>query len=181
VDRTATLRLVAGDSAARKPSALEEDVVRLFDQWRGPLLRYLVSTGVTAQDGEEVVQETFLALFQHLQRGRPRDNLRGWIFKVGHTLALKMRRREASVPSEGLDFQASDPNPEQQAWRNQRRRQLLAVISALPERDRDCLTLRAEGLRYREIAGVLGISLASVANSLERSLERMSRADEKWR
>jgi RNA polymerase sigma-70 factor (ECF subfamily) len=74
-----------------------------------------------------------------------------------------------------------DPDPEQQASRNQRRRQLLAVVNALPERDRQCLTLRAEGLRYREIADVLGMSLGAVANSLERSLARMTRADEKWR
>ena len=36
-----------------------------------------------------------------------------------------------------------------------------------------CLSLRAEGLRYREIAEVLGISLGSVAASLEKSLSRL--------
>jgi len=45
----------------------------------------------------------------------------------------------------------------------------------LPEEDRRCLVLRAEGLRYREIASVLEISLGSVALSLERSLTRLAR------
>ena len=60
----------------------------------------------------------------------------------------------------------------------QRQNRLLAVVKALRELDRCCLSLRAEGLRYREIAEVLGISLGSVANSLEKSLSRLSRADE---
>jgi RNA polymerase sigma-70 factor (ECF subfamily) len=55
--------------------------------------------------------------------------------------------------------------------------QLQAVLRALPEQDRCCLHLRAEGLRYREIASVLGISLGSVSIALARSLARMGRAD----
>ena len=43
----------------------------------------------------------------------------------------------------------------------------------LPEQDRRCLYLRAEGLRYREISTILDMSLGSVSLSLERSLARM--------
>jgi RNA polymerase sigma-70 factor (ECF subfamily) len=56
---------------------------------------------------------------------------------------------------------------------------LAAVLRALPERDRRCLTLRAEGLRYREIAGTLAISLGAVSLSLTRSLARIARAAER--
>jgi RNA polymerase sigma-70 factor (ECF subfamily) len=51
-------------------------------------------------------------------------------------------------------------------------------MAALPKQDRMCLYLRAEGLRYREIANVLGMSLGAVSTSLTRSLERIGRADE---
>ncbi len=69
-----------------------------------------------------------------------------------------------------------NPNPEDQAAGNQQRQKMLAVVNALPEQDRRCLTLRAEGLRYREIAEVLGMSLGAVAVSLERSTARLARA-----
>jgi RNA polymerase sigma-70 factor (ECF subfamily) len=39
--------------------------------------------------------------------------------------------------------------------------------------DRLCLQLRAEGLKYREIANVLNISLGSVHKSLSRALSRL--------
>jgi RNA polymerase sigma-70 factor (ECF subfamily) len=59
----------------------------------------------------------------------------------------------------------------------QRRERLLAVVQALPDTDQGCLRLRAEGLRYREIATVLGMSLGAVSISLTRSLARLIRAD----
>ena len=51
------------------------------------------------------------------------------------------------------------------------------MLEALPEQDQRCLILRAEGLKYREIAEILGISLGSVSMSLARSLARMTRAE----
>jgi RNA polymerase sigma-70 factor (ECF subfamily) len=153
---------------------LESEVTRLFDELRDPLFRYLLTFGLPSQDVEEVIQEVFLALFQHLRKGRSRENLRGWVFRVGHNLALKHRNRwnMAGEPADQLDPAL---NPEEQAASAQQRRRLAAVVRALPEQDRACLFLRAEGLRYRDIGEVLGISLGSVAASLERSLERLSR------
>ena len=54
----------------------------------------------------------------------------------------------------------------------------MAVLNALPERDRHCVHLRGHGLRYRDIARVLGMSLGAVAKSLTRSIARLHRADE---
>jgi RNA polymerase sigma-70 factor (ECF subfamily) len=170
---------------APAPSRLEEEVTELFDQLRNRLLRYVLSFGLPAHDGEEVIQEVFLALFEHLRRGKSRANLRGWVFRVAHNLTLKRRYANheslkvlAAVDGEAAEKQL-DPrlNPEELLATRQRQQRLLAVVRALPERDRCCLHLRAEGLRYREIAEVLGMSLGAVALSLQRSLARLSRAD----
>jgi RNA polymerase sigma-70 factor, ECF subfamily len=175
-DSSIALRLLSGADAA--PSELEQEVTRLFDQLRNPLLRYLLAFGSSPQDGEEVIQEVFVALFKHLLRGKSRQNLRGWIFRVAHNLALKQRLRQTRevdcVAPEHLD---PTPNPEERAAARQRHEHLASVLRALPEQDRCCLVLRAEGLRYREISQVLGISLGSVSNSLGRSLARFTRAD----
>ena len=72
----------------------------------------------------------------------------------------------------------TEPDPEQLLAERQRQKRLLAVVRALPEQEQCCLSLRAEGLRYREIAEVLGISLGSVAASLEKSLSRLTRAEQ---
>jgi len=176
-DATLRLSLPTVETAARP---LEQEVIELFEQLRNRILRYLLSLGLPAHDGEEIIQEVFLALFQHLRRGKSRANLRGWVFRVAHNLAMRQRnasRREVqdcTDPGEGAD---PSPNPEEQVLTNQRQQLLLAVVRALPEQDQYCLYLRAEGLKYREIADVLGISLGSVSNSLAKSLERLGRAD----
>ncbi|MDP9114873.1 MAG: sigma-70 family RNA polymerase sigma factor [Acidobacteriota bacterium] len=162
---------------------LEQEVVDLFDEFRLPLLRYLSSFGLPFADGEEVLQEIFLSLFQHLQRGKSRENLRAWLFRVAHNLALKRRYRtgrdfEHSASSEGRAIDPA-PSPEDQMLTNQIRQRALQIAKALPEKDRRCLFLRAEGLRYREIAGILDMSLGAVSLSLTRSLARIARSTQR--
>ena len=180
------LACLSGQAAERRrePSPLEEEVLALFDQLRDRLLGYVLRFNpLTVQDCEEVVQDAFLALFQHLQRGRSRENLTGWLFRVVHNLSLKRfqasRRGFQSIVtlSSAVEETIADPglNPEDRLAQDEARRRLLAVVTALPEQDQRCLALRAEGLRYREIAEVLGMSLGAVSKSLERSLERITR------
>ena len=73
---------------------------------------------------------------------------------------------------------AIDPglNPEDQVADAQSREALSAVLNALPAIDRRCLYLRAEGLRHREIAQILDLSISTVSVSLGRSLARINRA-----
>jgi len=167
-----------------QPSSIEQEVMEMFDEFRHPLLRYSLSFGLTIHDAEEVIQEVFMALFRHLHLGRSRRNLRGWLFRVAHNLALKQRiANQASSQRTAGDASLADehadpaPGPEEQLTAAQRRGFLQAVVRALPENDQHCLRLRAEGLRYREIATVLGMSLGAVSVSLTRSLARLARAD----
>jgi RNA polymerase sigma-70 factor (ECF subfamily) len=167
------LPLVAG--AEKACSAPEQELCVLFEELRAPVIRFLLFNGVNAQDAEEIVQDTFLALLDHLRMGRPRTNLRGWVFRVAHNLALKTMRIPAAA---GLDREAPAPglDPEQLACLSERHRKIAAVIRALPARDRACLQLRAHGLPYREIAAVLDVSLGAVALSIERGLSRIREA-----
>jgi RNA polymerase sigma-70 factor, ECF subfamily len=179
-----TFPSVATTESLAKPSEVEGEVMRLFDQFRNPLLRYALSFGISVHDAEEITQEVFLSLFRHLQLGKSRKNLRGWIFCVTHNLALKQRyANQRSRDRTASDWTIAErqidpaPSPEEHISSTQRRRRLLAVVDALPDDDKSCLRLRAEGLRYREIAAVLDMSLGAVSISLTRSLARLMRAD----
>jgi RNA polymerase sigma-70 factor (ECF subfamily) len=176
----------AATAFSATPSEIECEVIDLFDQFRNSLLRYALSFGLSVHDGEEVTQEVFLALFQHLREGKSRHNLRAWIFRVAHNLALKQRQANQRLSGgrdsdEGRAEKQPDlaPSPEERVLSRQRQQHLMAVLQALPERDRCCLGLRLEGLRYREIAPVLGMSLGAVSISLTRSLARLMRANER--
>jgi RNA polymerase sigma-70 factor, ECF subfamily len=176
---------VSGDDSGSS-QAVQDEVLRLFDESAPSLRRYVSSFRLEAESADDVVQDVFLALFRHLCLGRPRSNLRGWLFQVGHNLALKHRHKAKRLQADSasdptLLEQVIDPaaNPEQRMADSQRRRRLRSVLRAMPERDRQCFHLRAEGLRYRDIAATLGISLGSVAKSMTRAIARLSNADER--
>ena len=129
---------IAADAAlAGKPSEIEREVMELFEQFRTPLLRYAISLGLPVHDAEEVIQEVFLALFRHLQLGRSRRSLRGWIFSVAHNLALKQRYANErlcdnvvsnwAIAEEPFD---PSPNPEEHLSSAQRRRELAGRCSS---------------------------------------------------
>ena len=183
-DSTISLPLPAiGGVSLSAPTEVEAEVIALFDQLQERLFGYILSFGISTHDAEDIVQETFLSLFRHLRLGRSRQNLRGWVFRVAHNLSLKRRSAiqagSASVAYEEIAAVHCDPGPtiEDRIAFGQRQRRLLAVLEAMPEQDQRCLALRAEGLKYREIAEVLGISLGSVSMSLARSLARLARSE----
>jgi RNA polymerase sigma-70 factor, ECF subfamily len=175
--------LPAGDSAA--PRVVQEEVLFLFDECALGLRRYVGSFGLGPVTTDDILQDVFLSLFRHLSMGRPRHNLKSWLFRVAHNLALKHRQKTLRRQrTEGewdttLVDRVVDPaaDPEQQLSDDRRRLRLCHVLRAMPERDRQCVYLRAEGLRYRDIARTLGISLGSVAKSLTRAITRLTSAD----
>lgn len=172
--------------SAEENLALQAEVLSLYDALHSRLLRYSVSFGISIPDGEDVLQEVFLALFRHLRAGRSRENLPGWAYRTTHNLSLKRRASvhaelKVAAPEVASEIELSDgqPGPEERILFQERQSRLQSVVQALPETDRMCLMLRADGLRYREIASTLGISLGSVAASLTRSFERLQRMEQR--
>jgi RNA polymerase sigma-70 factor (ECF subfamily) len=183
-DSVVDFSLLSSEIASGQTVGAEAEVLALFDRWAPQLLRYVASLGLGAEETEDVVQEVFLALFRHLRLGRDASNLTGWLFRVAHNLALRQRhkiRRRRAQDSRGdtLLHQHIDPapDPETRLAQSERRRRLRAVVNALPERERRCLFLRAEGLSYRDIGAALCVSLGTVAKSLGRAMTRLANAD----
>jgi RNA polymerase sigma-70 factor (ECF subfamily) len=173
-------------ATSESTASINHEVLCLFDSLRMRLLRFTIAMGLSVHDGEDIIQEVFLALFHHLLQGRSRSNLHGWVFRVTHNLALKRRMKnqnEKSVTEDDYRFAMecsdSSPNPEEQIVLNERQAHLHAILRALPENDQLCLRLRAEGMRYREISKILGMSLGSVSTSLTRSLDRLARVNKR--
>jgi RNA polymerase sigma-70 factor (ECF subfamily) len=163
--------------------AIEAELLTLFDAFNQPLLRYAISFGLEMQDAEDLLQEVFLALFQHLTQRKPKNNLKSWLFRVMHNLALKRRMAYSRQNCTTFELKHMNcwadpsPGPEEALLFTERQINLNRVLRALPDKDQACLRLRAEGLRYREISKVLDISLGAVCSSMVRALERLRRAE----
>jgi RNA polymerase sigma-70 factor (ECF subfamily) len=162
------LRLAAGSS----------EVTTLYRELRKPLLRYLVCLGLTSDEAQDVVQDAFLSLQRHLASEGKQENIRGWLFCVAHNQARNRQtsyHRRFGESLEGqMDFQADQATPEQRVLENEKFRRLASAIRLLTESERECLLLRAGGLRYREIAEVLGFAVSTVGDTVERAIKKLA-------
>src|SRR5215470_17400648 len=71
---------------------LEEQVTEAFELLRMPLYNYLTAVYGNPAEAEELAQEAFLKLYSSLRAGQAIRNIRFWIFRVAHNLALDRRR-----------------------------------------------------------------------------------------
>jgi RNA polymerase sigma-70 factor (ECF subfamily) len=99
---------------------------------------------------------------------------------VAHNLALKLRAHQSSnAPFDPqVESTLADPklNPEQSLLERERMLRFHRAMENLSEQQRRCLDLRLEGLRYPEIADVLGISASAVGEFLRRAIVRLRKA-----
>jgi RNA polymerase sigma-70 factor (ECF subfamily) len=128
------------------------------------------------QDAEDVTQQTFLSVLEHLDGFRGEASFLNWLLRIATHAALKVIRKrrgldmvsleEATEPAENSD---AIPHPEFIAdWRQspeelvhvrEIRRLLDAALERLDDRHRLVFLLRdVEGLSIRETADALGLS-----------------------
>lgn len=164
------------------PMTLSETVQVLFEQLHLPVFRYTMRKTGNSGQAEDITQETFLRLFRYLKEGRSLDNPKAWLFTVANNLAIDASRGDShfqdldeSTWSRIEDTRLSSPDPEKRSIQQERLERLRSVALSLTALQRECLHLRAEGLRYREIAELMKISISTVADAVRRATLKLSR------
>jgi RNA polymerase sigma-70 factor (ECF subfamily) len=159
----------------------EEQLVCLFDELRVPVFRYLRRIGLSREDAEEIVQETFLRLFRRLREKGREENLQGWVYRVARNLAIDQYRRQRGLTLKSvqeweklgellIDRAAS---PEELVIGKEKIAGVNREMASLSSRQWQCLFLKMEGFRYREIGEMLGMKVSMVADSLHRAREKL--------
>jgi RNA polymerase sigma-70 factor, ECF subfamily len=166
-----------------RPMTLDEKVMVYFEELRLPVFRYLVRKTHNAGCADDLTQETFLRLCRHLLDNKPLENPKAWLFTVANNLAIDVARRDGSSIhlNEGNwreieeSRSAMESDPESLLIQNERLDRLKTAVLNLTPLQRECLHLRAEGLRYREIAELLAISVSTVADAVRRATVKLAR------
>lgn len=163
------------------------EATKLFEELRKPLMRYLVCLGLSPDEAQDVAQDAFLSLHRHVTSretsgretsGDDQENIRSWLFRVAHNQARNRQtsyaRRFAMPLDASRDDMPDHATPERELLAKEKFQQLRTAIRSLTEAERECLMLRAEGLRYREIGEVLGIATSTVADSVDRAIRKLA-------
>ncbi len=118
-------------------------------------------------DAEDVAQDTFLRLWRHAHRWRPRARLTTWLFRVAYNLCIDRLRARRETPSDPLPNPPA--NPAAHLQRSQVARIVGSALGTLPERQRTALALvYHQGLSNIDAAEVMDVSVEAVESLLAR-------------
>jgi RNA polymerase sigma-70 factor (ECF subfamily) len=136
----------------------------------------------SAEDAEDVVQESFLKAFQNLQHFEERARFSTWLTRIAVNEALGKLRRSRRFATVSIDEETDEstpladrvadwrPNPEQSYSRAELREILRQALASLPHSYRVVFLLRdVEGLSIIETAEMLGLCVANVKARLFRA------------
>jgi RNA polymerase sigma factor (sigma-70 family) len=147
----------------------------LFMRYRRPIFGYIYRSVGTAPLAEELAQDVFLKVFQHLRRTGENVSVRAWIYRIATTTCIDAHRAATRRPALVDDAEAlmSAPDgldPVERHLERERRREVRAALDALPTHYRQALILRQlQGLAYAEVGEALGISVEAVTSLLHRA------------
>ncbi|GGD48824.1 RNA polymerase sigma factor [Paenibacillus nasutitermitis] len=151
----------------------------LIHRYHAPLSGFLQRQLRDPGRAEDFAQETFLKLIKQLHNKKPPDNVQAWLYRV----ALNMCRdywKSAQFRTDQFPF--ADP-PEQRdagpsvvelAERQETKKEVLHSLEALPEVQREIITLRFyQDLKLQDIADIVSLPLGSVKTHLYSGLRKL--------
>lgn len=155
-----------------------EDIIRQVTQRQRQLYSYIFSLLLNADDAQEVLQETNLALWRKRDEIHDVANFPAWACRVAYYEVLAFRKRAArdklvfSFDDELLASLANEA--EGTPWQDSRGAQLQACLRTLSHQSRELLQLRyATSLSVDEMSAKLGRSAAAISQALYRIRKRL--------
>jgi RNA polymerase sigma-70 factor (ECF subfamily) len=157
-------------------------VSELFRNSYSSIVRFAYHSCRSVDLAEEFAQEAFVSYVRKVQGGADIGNPQAWILQTVRNQLNKHwryreRHSETLVPGDECDrcgTRMAEPS-----WMEPRERNLTDYLSVLSEREEEVLLLRSKGMKYKEIAGHLGITTNSVGTLLIRAMRKIREAREK--
>ena len=144
----------------------------LFRAYEGPVYNLARRICRTAEDAEDVLQETFFELCRSIGQYRGEGSLWGWIRTVASSKALMRLRRNKYRDTDELEDEVSPTRREDTLLRMD----LEAALERLPEVSRAVVWLHdVEGYTHEEIAEMMGKTVSFSKSQLARAHVRLRR------
>lgn len=171
---------------------VEENSEKIYRHFRPRIRSFFLKKGFSSQESDDLTQDVFLRVFKSIDTFRRESRFERWLWEItGNIYSNEIRRqktekrdaREQSLDAameteEGtgpaLAIPAAGPSPEEEVVQSERSKALHTVLQELPDQMRRCCILRYErGLKYKEIATVMGISIETVKAHLHQARKRL--------
>ncbi len=158
----------------------------LLGRYQRPVFSLIYRMLRDREQSEDLAQETFVRVFNNIDRYDPKYKFSSWIFKIATNLTIDhIRKKEvATVSIDGsryavtadeieastITVASSDENPEELLEAKELGESIEEAIGALRAEYRTAILLRhVEGREYQEIADIMGLPLGTVKTFIHRA------------
>jgi RNA polymerase sigma-70 factor (ECF subfamily) len=131
----------------------------LLNRYRKSLYSFLFRITQNEAIAEDIVQDTFIRLYDTRRKYKNGMIFRNWLFTIGHNLAIDELRKTGRIISDNYDIKDVVISPEESATDNIIAEIVRKAVGMLPTMQQAVIVLKEyEGFNYREIASIIGIS-----------------------
>jgi RNA polymerase sigma-70 factor (ECF subfamily) len=166
---------------------MQEGFDDLYQEYRAAVFNFACYLTQNPGEAEDLFQETWLRVVNHLPKKVEKSSARAWIFTITanlHKDALRKKRirrafffQKASRSDEenhSFLFGSSFPSETNGANRADMRRDITQAMKQLPEKQRGIFALREiEGLKYSEISEIYEIPVGTVKSLMFRAVRKL--------
>ena len=157
-----------------------EDFASLFDEYYPKLYAYIRSQVASQEIAEDITAGAFERAFRGSHTyDADKGSFATWLFRIARNLVINHYASTSRKPvpytlDEAVEVSATDPSPEQQIIRKEQRQVLLELLSSLPERDQEIISLKFFGrLPNKKIAEVMDLKEKTVSVIVLRALQKL--------
>ena len=165
-------RLLSGLRAGDKDA-----LRRIYEKYIDDLLRVATSLLSDIQSAEDCLHDVFVDFAGSIDGSMIRSNLKSYLISCVANRArdqLRKQIRQSKNQRDKLCSQSIPINPAKQLIKAEESARVFAALAELPYRQREVFVLRVQGrMRFREIAGLLGLSINSVQSRYRYAIERL--------
>lgn len=149
---------------------------KLFRSYYPSLCHYAIRYVKTKEAAEEVVQELFLKIWKSRKTLNSDSNLSAYLYKATYTncLAQLRKRKIRDRHNESISHLSNYATHQSELETDEINSLITKTLSQLPERTLQIFKMsRHEGLKYKEIADKLSISIKTVESNMGRALRML--------
>lgn len=156
----------------------------LFERHHRTLFNFLLRLTGSRDLSEDLVQEVFLRMLKYRQTFRPDSQFAAWMYQVARNACVDhFRKHKNEAPAETGAAEENSPvepvgpglNPEEQFRKLQEAKLVRRALARLSLDKREVLILsRYQGLKYEEIAAILGCEVGTVKGRVFRAIQELS-------
>ncbi len=149
----------------------------IFKSLYGPLLAYITTFTHNHQEAKDIVQNSFIVVWDNRKSLLDRPSLKNYLFKTARNLYIDQHRKnryKTKVFDELKQKALDDRLNETAELVSDRTAKLVLLIENLPPRCKQILLLsKIEGKKYKEIADILNISIKTVESQMRVAYKKI--------